>query len=266
MLNKMQSKLLEMFEWLVSFLNKNGLTYYAIGGTLLGAIRHNGFIPWDDDVDIAMPREDYEKLVELLKEPVDHYVVESPKGDAKDFIYSFAKFYDLNTTMTEYAKINVTRGVSIDIFPLDGIGNDYAEAKKNYKKNSRLFKLLMVKVAVWRKGRKLYKNLAALLGYLIPVNVKKLTRKIDQVNRKIKYSESAFVGIVSSTYGAKEIFEKEVYGEPVLHKFEYIEINCPQHYEKVLEQIYGNWQQLPPEDKRVVHAYNNIDFNNSWKK
>ena len=71
-MNPLQSKLLEMLTWLSSYLNEKGLTYYVMGGTMLGAVRHQGFIPWDDDVDIIMPREDYEKLIEYLKEPVDH--------------------------------------------------------------------------------------------------------------------------------------------------------------------------------------------------
>ena len=99
MLNPLQQKLLEMLTWLSKYIESNHLTYYVIGGTFLGAVRHKGFIPWDDDIDIAMPRKDYETLIKLLSKPVDHYVIESPDNCGKDFTYNLAKFYDLDTTM-----------------------------------------------------------------------------------------------------------------------------------------------------------------------
>ena len=134
MLNPLQQKLLGMLTWLIKYIDDNNIRYYIIGGTMLGAVRHEGFIPWDDDIDIAVPRNDYERLIDLLKSPVDHYVIESPKGEAEDYVYSYAKLYDLNTSMTELARKNVKRGVYIDIFPLDGIGNSlgqYASCNEN---------------------------------------------------------------------------------------------------------------------------------------
>lgn len=82
MLNPLQQKLLGMLTWLIKYIDDNNIRYYIIGGTMLGAVRHEGFIPWDDDIDSAVPRNDYERLIDLLKSPVDHYVIESPKGKA----------------------------------------------------------------------------------------------------------------------------------------------------------------------------------------
>ena len=158
--NRLQEKLLEMFTWLVDFMSKNNLRYYMIGGTMLGAVRHQGFIPWDDDIDIAMPRSDYEKLIALLKDPVDHYLIETPRSLEKDYVYGYAKLYDMNTTMTEKKRKNITRGIYIDIFPLDGIGNTLDESYKNYKKIDRLHMLLAMKECAYRRGRKWWKNMA----------------------------------------------------------------------------------------------------------
>ena len=77
LMDDFQKKLVDMLRWLVEFLEKNNLRYYVVEGTMLGAVRHEGLIPWDDDIDIGMPRADYEKLIELLSNPIDHYVVES---------------------------------------------------------------------------------------------------------------------------------------------------------------------------------------------
>lgn len=266
-MNDLQRKLFEMFSWLTSFINKNGLRYYVVGGTMLGAVRHEGFIPWDDDIDIGMPRNDYEKLLELLKEPVDHYVIESPKSDAKDFLYSFAKFYDMNTTMTEHVRRKVVRGVYIDIFPLDGIGETYEQSLKNYKKIDRMNMFLAMKVCKYRKERKWWKNFAIFLGRLIPSNVKKLTRKLDATCAKIDFDKSKYVGELMSTYRHKEIMPREIFGKPTLYKFEGITVYGPEKADEYLTKLYRDWRKLPPEDKRrSAHDFIDLDLNKSYKE
>ena len=266
MLNPLQAKLLEMFEWLTNFLHKNKLRYYVIGGTMLGAVRHNGFIPWDDDIDIAMPRNDYEKLIELLKQPIEHYVVESPKGSAKDYIYGFAKFYDTNTTMTEVLRKNVTRGVYIDVFPLDGIGNSMEESKKNYRTIDRLNMILSMKVCAYRKDRKWWKNLAVFIGNIIPVSPKKLTVEIDRACAINNFDEYDYVGNLVSTYRSREIMKKELFGTPTLYKFEHLEVFGPEKYDEYLTTLFRDWRKLPPEDKRhSAHDFINLDLEHSWR-
>ncbi len=207
-MNELQSKLLEMFSWLTNFLSDNNLKYYVVGGTMLGAVRHNGFIPWDDDIDIAMPRKDYEKLIDLLKEPRDHYVVESVKSLANDYRYSYAKLYDMNTYLVENRKKKLIRGIFVDIFPLDGIGQTIEQSIQNYKKVDRLNMLLAMKACKLRKGRKWWKNIAAFLGYFLPVGEKKLSKKLDKACAFINYDESKYVGQLMSVYRQKEIMEK----------------------------------------------------------
>lgn len=259
MLNPLQQKLLEMFTWLTAYIDEHNLRYYVIGGTMLGAVRHEGFIPWDDDIDIAMPRADYEKLIELLAKPVDHYVVESPKGEAKDFIYGFAKLYDTNTSMTELARKNIVRGVYIDIFPLDGIGNTKEESYKNYKKIDRANMLLAMRVCAYRKDRKWWKNFAVFLGGLIPVNTKKLTRKLDRLCAEHDFDGYKYVGNLVSTYRVREIMPKELFGTPTPYKFESLTVFGPEKYDEYLTTLFRDWRKLPPEDKRHS-AHDFIDF------
>ena len=97
-MNEMQFKLLEMFKWLDRFLRSNQIPYYVIGGTMLGAVRHHGFIPWDDDIDIAVPRNEYEKLIHLLKEKTEHYIIESATTRKKGFIYNFANILSIGNS------------------------------------------------------------------------------------------------------------------------------------------------------------------------
>ncbi len=265
MLNPLQENLLEMFAWLTKYLNDQKLSYYVIGGTFLGAVRHEGFIPWDDDIDIAMPRPDYEKLIKLLEYPVDNYIVESPKGNAKDYIYAFSKFYDLNTTMTEKLRKNITRGVFIDIFPLDGIGNNYRESLKNYKKIDRLNMLLAMKVCAYRKDRVWWKNFAVFLGRFLPVSSKKLAKKIDTLCAEKAFEDSQYVGNLISTYRAKELMEKTIFGKPVSYKFENLTVFGPEKYDEYLTRLYGDWKKLPPVDKRhSAHNFLELDLNKQY--
>lgn len=266
-MNKLQTKLLEMFSWLTRFLSDNNLRYYVVGGTMLGAVRHKGFIPWDDDIDIAMPRKDYERLIDLFSQDVEHYVVESVRSDAKDFCYSFVKFYDASTTMTEQAKRKIKRGVYIDIFPLDGIGQTIEQSIQNYKKIDRLNMLLAMKACKLRKGRKWWKNIAALLGCFLPISEKKLSVKLDRVCSAIDFDESVYVGQLMSTYRRKEIMEKEIYGTPTLYDFENIKVYGPEKYDEYLTRIYGDWRKLPPIEKRVTaHDFIELNLNKSYRE
>lgn len=266
MLNPLQNKLLEMFKWLTDFLHKNNLRYYMIDGTFLGAARHEGFIPWDDDIDIGMPRNDYEKLIELLKNPIEHYVVETNRGDAPDYLYGIAKFYDMNTSMTEISRTGIKRGVYIDIFPLDGIGNTPEESYENYKKIDRTNMLLAMTVSAYRRERKWWKNCAVFIGRMLPISPKKLSGKLDRLCSERSFEDCAFVGSLMSTYRSREILPKELYGKPTLYNFEGISVYGPEKANEYLTTIYGDWKKLPPEDKRhSAHDFTELDLEKPYK-
>lgn len=265
MLNPLQSKLLEMMTWLARYLDENNLRYYSSSGTVLGAKRHGGFIPWDDDIDIAMPRKDYEILCDLLANEIDHYIVESPRHSSDDYIYAFAKFYDTSTTMTEALRHDMKRGVYIDIFPIDGLGNTLEEAHHNYKEIDKLNMLLAMKVCAYRPDRKWWKNLAVFIGGLIPINPHKLAQRIDKACRARDFDSCEYVASCMSTYRAKEIMPRKYWGTPQKTKFEDIEISGPELSEEYLTHLYKNWRQLPPEDKRhSAHDFKDLDFNKSY--
>ncbi len=265
-MTNLQAKLLEMFSWLTNFLKNENLRYYVISGTMLGAVRHKGFIPWDDDIDIGMPRSDYEKLLIKMRQPVDHYYVESPKDTNKDFPYGYAKFYDLNTTLVEDARKKVVRGIFIDIFPLDGIGDNLESSINNYKAIDRTNMLLAMRVCRIRKNRKWWKNLSVILGRIIPFNVKKLTQKLDELCSKRDFDESIYVGNLMSTYRSREIMKKEIYGVPTLYEFEGLKVYGPERFEEYLRILFHNWRELPPESKRnTSHNFMQIDFEHSFK-
>lgn len=266
MLTPLQKKLLEMLTWLTKFIDNQNLRYFIVSGTLLGAARHKGFIPWDDDVDIAMPRHDYNKLLELLQTPIEHYTIESSNSAANDYVYAFAKFYDMNTSMTEELRRNVHRGVYIDVFPLDGIGNTMEESKENYKKIDKLNMLLAMKVCKYRKERKLWKNIGIFFGNFIPISGKEIAMRIDELCKQKDYDDYRYVANCVSTYRSIEIMEKSIFGKPTPYNFENIIVYGPEQMDKYLTHIYGKWRELPPEGKRhSAHDFIEMNLNKPYR-
>ena len=254
---KLKGKLLDMFQWFHSFCQENGLQYYAIGGTMLGAARHQGFIPWDDDIDVGMPREDYEKLAELMRQPCsDKYVLETPDSSKEDYFYPISKLYDTSTTLIEHTKHRIKRGVFIDIFPLDGIGDSREESERNYSKVKHQYNLLLARVSGIRKGRSFYKNLVVVALRLIPnfvLNDKKILKKLVNGCKEYSFSDCQWCGNLVGAWGLREVMPKEIIGQPTLYRFEHLEIYGVSDADKYLTHVYGDWRKLPPIEKQITH-------------
>ncbi len=268
-LTELQKKLLDMLAWFDMFCRENDLTYYALGGTLLGAVRHQGFIPWDDDIDVGMPREDYIKLEKLMKnKKYGDYILETQNSSNVDFCYPYTKLYDTSTTLIENYHQPLVRGVFLDIFPLDGLGNDYNDGmnwfKKIYKKNA----LFLTRVAAIRKNRATYKNIAVILSRMIPnfiIDNVNLRKEIDKMCQKYSLKESTYGGNLLGNWGEREITPVEIISEPVEYQFENIKIYGFKDYDAYLTQIYGDWRKLPPKEKQVTHHdFVKLNLNDSY--
>jgi len=269
-MNEVQSRLLDMVSWFHNFCEENSLKYYLIGGTMLGAVRHKGFIPWDDDIDIGMPREDYNKLADILScSKSEKYELETPDTLEKDYYYPFSKIYDTSTTLIENTKYKIKRGIYIDLFPIDGIGDSLEEGYRNYKKINRLFNLLLTRVTGIRKGRSFYKNASTYIMQLIPecfINNKKILQKLISASQSRKFEDSPFVGNLCGAWRYKEIMPKEMFGRPTKIVFEGIEVYGVEKPEEYLSHLYGDWRKLPPVEKQVSHHdFVLLDLNKSYK-
>ncbi len=254
---ELKSRLLAMMAWFHDFCRENGIRYYALGGTMLGAVRHQGFIPWDDDIDVGVPRSDYERLERLIAASEQRrYVFESPRSPAKEYLYAFSKLYDTETTLVENTRFQIRRGIYLDIFPLDGMGDTEEEARRRFGAIDRRFKLLLARTTGIRKGRNILKNASVMAARLIPdflLENKEFVRRIDRLASGIDFDSCTYGGNPFGAWRGREIMPRRVMGTPTLYPFEDMEIYGAEDADAYLTHLYGNWKQLPPEEKRVSH-------------
>lgn len=255
-LTALQEKLLELLKWYDQFCRKNNLRYYAIGGTILGAMRHKGFIPWDDDIDVGMPRSDYEKLKQLAKTECGKFRFETYDTEADDYCYAFTKLYDTTTTLVERKRVNVVRGVYIDVFPIDGIGNSKEEGYRNYQLFKKTCQLFETSVSGIREGRSLIKNAAVFACKLIPriiLNPRSLRIKLNEICMQHDFDQCKYGGNLFGAYWEREILDLSLLGTPKDYKFEDMMIAGPENADGYLTHIYHDWRKLPPKEKQVTH-------------
>lgn len=265
-LSDLQLRLLPMLEWFHNFCSENHLRYYLLGGTMLGAARHQGFIPWDDDVDVGMPRSDYKKFLELTEGRLfGDYVVEGIDSNKPDFLYGYTKVYDTKTTLVENTRAKIKRGIYIDVFPLDGACQRESEIPARFRPIYLRYSLLLARACAINKGRKWYKNaviygVRAIPGWML--NDKKLMQSIDRMCQQQDYDSCEFIGNFYGNWGMREILPRCVMGQPKLYTFENLQLYGASDCDAYLTSLYGDWRKLPPPEKQVTHHdYLAIDLN-----
>lgn len=238
---------------------ENGIRYSLCGGTLLGAVRHGGYIPWDDDIDILMPRPDYEKFILYCKNNDTPFNLICNQTQPK-YGYLFAKACSRETVIEEIYtnRKGAEYGVYIDIFPIDGLGESYAEAKKVYDKTE--FRRELLVAANWKKyfrskTHAWYYEPARFAFYLLSRFVS-YTKSVNSIEKDCKshgFENSSLAGCVCGAYRLKEIMDKSVFAELTTMTFEGEEFFVMKNYDSYLKALFGDYMQLPPEEKRVTH-------------
>lgn len=234
-----------------------GLRYSLCGGTLLGAVRHGGFIPWDDDIDIMMPRPDFDAFLRYCDGCDVPFGVRSCFNDETYFDMP-AKVFDKNTVIIDKNSDAAGTGVFIDIFVIDGLADTYDKAKKMLGKTR--FKRELLNASTWKKyvrskTRKWYVEPARLAFFVMSrgLNQKKTFESILETYRNIDFDSVAYAASVCGVYREKEIMERRIFSELKDIDFEGHKLCATRHYAEYLERIFGDYMTPPPEDKRVPH-------------
>ncbi|WP_418810234.1 LicD family protein [Paraprevotella xylaniphila] len=246
----------------VSICEKYGLRYYMLGGTMLGAIRHKGFIPWDDDMDLGMPRKDYERFLEVApKELPSMMKIINYKTD-KDYHYYITRIQDLETKVVEtrYEHEGGETCASIDLFPLDGSPNNFLLRKMFY---FRVMAHRAMMALHYKNGidpdrkRGIWERLAISLLTMLPTekmfDAYRQKQKIDYILKKYDMATSKVSGNIMGAYRIKEMVPTEWYGDGAFYSFENLKLHGLKEYDKYLSHLYGDYMSVPPVDSRKVH-------------
>lgn len=252
LLDELKKTQIEILDVVDTFCRENNINYWLDSGTLLGAIRHGGYIPWDDDIDIGMLRKDYDFFLKKFNEKNERYKVYSIENN-KNFPYPFGKVLDTHTILYEPNEQGVKLSVNIDVFIYDNAPNDDKIINKMYKKRdfyNKIYHFLLYKTKLYNvdKLNPVKNTIKKICSKISPCF---FCRKIVKNSKKYMYKETDWVGnflCVTKIKAPKEIFD------------EYVEVNfegknykAPIGWDRWLTCFYQNYMELPPIDKRVSH-------------
>ena len=263
-LKEIQQMELDILRAFVHYCEAHQLRYILYAGTLLGAVRHNGFIPWDDDVDVAMPRPDYNRFMELVKKhPVGELLkVYVHSDESLDYWVPIAKLVDERTQGNEiFQGKGVHNGVWIDIFPVDGVPTDVEERKRFIKKMEREKRWLTMETLPFIFSKNPLKLVKRLLVYPVYLfgrhkNHKIRAQRINDLASSYRYEDSELASVNNDGAGERGVISRSVFEETQKHIFEDLEVNIPVEYDRYLTQIYGDYMTPPPPERRVpIHKF-----------
>lgn len=240
---------------------ENNLRYYLGGGTLLGAVRHKGFIPWDDDIDVMMPRPDFQKLLSLSINNENYNII---KPGTAGYYYNFAKLVDTRTILEEKGIKRIDGlGVYIDIFPLDGMPETPDARKKRFKELNSIRKTINNTCLLKPKFHRnpfAYLNACRIYNSNKNIDLSSLQKKYLDSALKNSFDDSEFVFAAGGAYGARDIFPGKWFEKEIELQFENLSVKAFNGYDFYLTQLYGDYMTLPPEDKRVTSHHTIVYF------
>lgn len=262
---------LSMLQIFIKICKKHNLRWYMIGGSLIGVLRHKGFIPWDDDIDIGMPRNDYDKFVSLQNDSIEPgYSVITHQNDKK-WQFNFSRFVDDESEIIMHlTEIPQKCKIWIDVFPIDGLPTNKMLRWLHLK--HILYLRYLVQIAnvrnqvAYKATRPWYEKVVIRILHFIPlgklIDVNKTLSRMEKVLKKYDFCESLYAGNLLGKNREREITKTKWWGDPVSLPFENIMVNCPVDSDKIERNIYGDYMTLPDEKDRESHDIEIIKLRN----
>ena len=252
---------LQLLEQFQAVCKKHDLKYYAIGGTLLGAVRHKGFIPWDDDIDVGMPRADYDRFLELCEAELSYpYRLVTPLNDACYRAHAQIRNCETTGYPTIDEKLSCNKGIFIDIFPLDGVTDSkmaFAFQMLQMKLLNRILVNYYYFDSVHAKPpfvKKMFHH--AVCAAMKVVDVKHVYACYDRIAARYSKKPTGKVGEISILFGDKRYhWRREVFETSIELPFEHMKINAPEGWEEFLTNTFGDYGKIPENKKeRALHT------------
>lgn len=249
-----------------SFCRANEIPYTVFGGTAIGAIRHKGYIPWDDDIDIAMTRPNYERFIHSFNGKVENLKVFAPELDW-NYYAPYANVCDMRTVLDEGTNGHngMELGVKVDVFPIDGVSSDIDEYRTEKKIFAGLWRKMYAKrlnlPLMWKIDKKatLFSCMRKLR--LLNENYASLQKQVRDLITNHPYDEAKLVDLRCYPWPKDSQIVKEVFDEYEDVPFENIKVSIIKKYDEYLTRSYGDYMTFPPEEKRKPHHH----FNAYWK-
>lgn len=264
-LNETQSYIVQVLRSVIGILDELEIPYYMQGGTMLGAIRHGGFIPWDDDVDLGIPRDAYERLLQEVSAKLPENLELRTYWDETDHHYYFARIVDTRYQIRRMGSLEERlENVWVDLFPLDGMPNG-GIARFWHKLRLTFVRLkyhlsCFEKVNIKRPGRPLVERVIIRVAMLTRIgkwfNTRRQLDKMDILLKKYPPNGSDWlVNFMGQTsYKFNELFKKEIYGQKTLYPFEDMQLAGPECYDEYLKSLYGEYMTPPKVSDRNAHV------------
>lgn len=258
---------LDLLKTIHRFCEENGIRYSLFAGSLIGAVRHRGFIPWDDDIDVLMPRPDYERFCRSFSAPgASVHTFWNDPG----YFYPFAKVYDDRTLLVEDRDPKGRSAVCVDVFPIDGLADPKTAPRRILRVKARCLAALSLRRAPPLFRRRTWRRqLAVWLGSplrLVPLGIRKriakaYLRRFTEALTAAPFDSAPFAGGLSWGYGMSEVMPRSVFERTEPVPFEGGSFRAIVERDAYLSSVYGDYMTPPPPEKRVTHH----DFRAWWK-